>query len=84
VRLHGLPATQYAENGAPPARDDLPVFVTVLRATLQVKADFRAELAAVTVAVAQGVGRRPGRVPVQYAPPAAGRQAFGDSAVPSA
>lgn len=79
VRLRPLPAAQYAENAsvAAGADADLPVFVTVLHAHPPA-GDARAnEAALLTAAVAQAIGRAAERVHVQYAPPGAGRQAFG-------
>lgn len=77
VRLRLLERLAYAENGVSLDAGDGPVFVTVLHAHLPQGAALQAELAAVTQAVAHSVGRAADRVHVQYAPPGAGRQAFG-------
>lgn len=77
VRLRPLPMAQYAENGAAVAGDEGPVFVSVLHAHPPEGAARAHEAAALTRAIAGVLGRRPERVHVQYAPAAAGRQAFG-------
>ena len=74
LRLHSLHA--YAENGGLPA-GAAPVFVTVLHARPPAGQALRAEIAAVTAAVAAVVGRPRERVHVEYAAPGAGRIAFG-------
>ena len=77
VRLHSLPSSSYAENDVPLGPGELPVFVTVLH-THPPQNDARAkEAMEVTRCVASCVERPPERVHVQYAPAAAGRQAFG-------
>ena len=82
VRLRTLPASQYAENDAAVAPADAPAFVTVLHARPP-EAEARAmEVSALTQALAAALGRAPERVHVQYAPAAAGRQAFGGKLVP--
>ena len=82
VRLRTLPASQYAENDAAVAPADAPAFVTVLHARPP-ETDARAlEVTALTQALATVLGRAPERVHVQYAPAAAGRQAFGGKLVP--
>jgi hypothetical protein len=77
VRLHVLSSTHYAENDVTLAASDLPAFATVLRAHLPAGKALVAEAAALTAAIASCVGRPAERVHVQYAPAAAGRQAFG-------
>ena len=77
VRLRLLDRMAYAESGVSPVAGDGPVFVTVLHARLPEGAALQAELTAVTQAVARSVGRAADSVHVQYAPPGAGRQAFG-------
>lgn len=77
VRVHTLDASCYAENGVLVDMTELPVFVTVLHATLPVGAALEADVAAVTQAVAAWVERKVERVHVTYAPAGAGRQAFG-------
>ena len=81
VRIRDLPASAYAENEAEAATDGDPVFVTVLHAHPPEGAMRATEVAAVTRAVADWVRRDPRRVHVQYAPAAAGRQAFGGTLV---
>jgi phenylpyruvate tautomerase PptA (4-oxalocrotonate tautomerase family) len=81
VRLRRLPASAYAENEVEPAGEDHPVFVTLLHARPPEGAARAAEVRAVTQAVADWVRRDPQRVHVQYAPAAAGRQAFGGTLV---
>ena len=81
VKLRYLSSTQYAENETIAQTSELPVFVTVLHAHLPQSEALTAEAKAVTVAVAQFLGRAADRVHVQYAPPAAGRQAFGGTVV---
>jgi phenylpyruvate tautomerase PptA (4-oxalocrotonate tautomerase family) len=77
VRLRTLPAAHYAENGSAVAPDELPVFATVLHARPPQGEVLAAELDALTQALAACLGRATQRVHVQYAPAAAGRQAFG-------
>ena len=77
VRIRFLSSTAYAENDAVVSSSELPVFVTVLHAQPPTGPSLVAEVAAVTSVVAQCVSRLPERVHVQYAPAAAGRQAFG-------
>ena len=77
VRLRWLDAAAYAENRSPMSEAQLPVFVTVLHAQLPAGDALAVQALAVTRAVAQCLSCPPERVHVQYAPPAAGRQAFG-------
>lgn len=77
VRVRYLAQNAYAENGIEIAPSELPVFVTVLQAHPQQGAALTTEMIAVTDAVANLVARPRARVHVQYAPAAAGRQAFG-------
>jgi phenylpyruvate tautomerase PptA (4-oxalocrotonate tautomerase family) len=81
VRLRVLPASQYAENDATLGPDQLPAFVTVLHAWPPEGEALAGEVAALTQALATGLGRAPERVHVQYAPAGAGRQAFGGKLV---
>lgn len=76
VRFHPLPAEHYAENGGP-LQGALPVFVTILHARPPTGEALKAEVAALTQAVAGVCGRPAQRVHVEYAPAAAGRIAFG-------
>lgn len=77
VRLRFIDGKHYAENDASVSSFEFPVFVTVLHAHLPIAAALATEVAVLTTTVAQIVGRPPERVHVQYAPAAAGRQAFG-------
>jgi hypothetical protein len=77
VRLRRLEGADYAENGIAPGAGGGPVFVTVLQAHPPTGAALAAEMGAVTQAVALCIGRAPERVHVDYAPPGAGRVAFG-------
>lgn len=82
VRLRRLPAADYAENHSPTLADDaLPVFVTVLHAQLPEGAAMVEQLVRITAAVADVLACPLQRVHVQYAPAAAGRQAFGGTLV---
>ena len=84
VRLRYLDRQAYAENLVSFAAmniDDLPVFVTVLAAHSPAMPALRDEVLKITEVVATCVGRSSQRVHVQYAPPAAGRQAFGGTLV---
>jgi len=77
VRLRWLEADCYAENGLSIAESELPVFVTVLHARWPEGPALQAELEALTRTTAAAFGCAAERVHVQYAPPGAGRQAFG-------
>lgn len=79
VKLRYLPASDYAENGVRCQAEDLPVFVTVLLAHLP--ADMQTQVQALGLAVAGVLQCSPERVHLQYAPAAAGRQAFGGNLV---
>lgn len=81
VRFRVLPADCYAENDAPIPTAALPVFVTVLHARPPQGSALAAEADAVTRAVAAWLAMPRERVHVGYAPPAAGRQAFGGTLV---
>ena len=81
VRLRYLNNRCYAENLAAPLRVELPVFVTVLLAHPPEESALAEQVAAVTKAVANSVGRSREVVHVQYAPAAGGRQAFGGELV---
>lgn len=73
VRLHLI---HHAENGGPLAGAQ-PVFVTLMHAHPPTGDALRAEVMAVTEAVAQVSGRPRERVHLEYAAPGAGRMAFG-------
>lgn len=77
VRLRYLGSAAYAENQSVVGTDELPVFVTVLHAHLPEGEALAAEARAITSALANCLARSTERVHVQYAPAAAGRQAFG-------
>ena len=81
VRVRHLPSTAYAENECEPGAELLPVFVTVLQAHWPEGARLAEQIHQVTHAVASCLSRPPERVHVQYAPEAAGRQAFGGNLV---
>jgi len=81
VRLRFLGSASYAENHVAVSKAELPAFVTVLHARPPVESALASEVSALTDAVAQVVGRPVERVHVQYAPAAAGRQAFGGQLV---
>lgn len=81
VRVRTLAATDYAENQTTVDTEALPVFVAVLHLQPPEGEQRAREVAAVTSAVAACLGRSPARVHVQYAPAAAGRQAFGGTLV---
>jgi len=74
VRLN--PIAHYAENGGP-LEGEPPVFVRILHAHPPVGEALKAEVAALTIAVAQASGRPAYRVHLEYAAPGAGRIAFG-------
>jgi hypothetical protein len=77
VRLHFLDSNAYAENDVTVGLSELPAFVTILHAHPPIGAALIAEVKAVTETVARLIVRPSERVHVQYAPGAAGRQAFG-------
>jgi phenylpyruvate tautomerase PptA (4-oxalocrotonate tautomerase family) len=77
VRLRVLAAAHYAENDASVAPDELPVFVTVLHARPPEGDALATQAVALTQALATILGCELQRVHVQFAPGAAGRQAFG-------
>ena len=81
VRLSLLSSSAYAENECSLSEDELPVFATVLHAHPPEGEALAAEVKAITVAIANCLSRSPERVHVQYAPAAAGRQAFGGKLV---
>ena len=81
VRMRTLDAACYAENESTLPEGELPVFATVLHAHPPVGAALAAEVRALTGAIAACCACPSERVHVQYAPAAAGRQAFGGSLV---
>jgi hypothetical protein len=81
LRLHALPGSNYAENGAPLAPSELPIFVTVLHARRPEDDALRVQALALTQAVAAAVARAQTQVHVTYAASGAGRMAFGGNLV---
>jgi phenylpyruvate tautomerase PptA (4-oxalocrotonate tautomerase family) len=81
VRLHLLGRDSYAENGCVVEADALPVFVTVLKRQVPLGTELQAEIASLTQAIAQVVGRPVASVHVEYAAAAADRLAFGGKLV---
>ena len=77
VRLRMLPRDAYAENDALVDEAELPVFVALLDRQPPVGAELQSEVAALTHAIAQVVGRPANCVHVEFAPAAVGRVAFG-------
>lgn len=77
VRLHHLPADQYAENAPPAYVPPPPVFVEVLSADQPMGALLAAEVEGLTNAVAVACGRSVGQVHILYQPSARGRLALG-------
>lgn len=81
VRVRFLPSSAYAENECDVDTEELPTFVTVLQAHWPVGDALAEQVRQVTQAVAACLSVPPERVHVQYAPEAAGRQAFGGNLV---
>jgi phenylpyruvate tautomerase PptA (4-oxalocrotonate tautomerase family) len=81
VRLHSLGRNDYAENERIVDAGELPVFVTVLKRQVPFGAELQAEVASLTQAIAQVVGRPAASVHVEYAAAAASRLAFGGKLV---
>lgn len=77
LRLQALPSSHYAQNSGDPAQPELPVFVTVLHAHAKKGAELQAQAHALAQVVAGAIGRPRTQVHIEYAPPAAGRMAFG-------
>lgn len=77
VRVRSIARDQYAENDATLEAAQSPVFVTILKEQTPRRAELEREVAALTRAVAQVVGRPATCVHIEYAPAAAGRLAFG-------
>lgn len=74
VRLDGI--GHYAENGGP-LEGEPPVFVRMLHARPPVGEALKAEITALTAAIAAAAGRPTHLVHLEYAPAGAGRVAFG-------
>jgi phenylpyruvate tautomerase PptA (4-oxalocrotonate tautomerase family) len=81
VRLRLLPRDGYAENDALVDAAELPVFVTLLERQPPTGAELQAEVAALTHAIAQVIGRPATCVHVEYLPAAVGRVSFGGKLV---
>ena len=77
VRLQTLPREQYAENNVVTHDGDLPVFVTILLANPPIGSQRETQAHTICHAVAKVIRHPPERVHVEYAPPGAGRIAFG-------
>jgi phenylpyruvate tautomerase PptA (4-oxalocrotonate tautomerase family) len=81
VRMSRRAASLYAENGVPPHLTPHPVFVSVLHAHPPEGEARKAEIHAITAAVAACTGRDIEAIHVAYAPAGAGRMAFGGNLV---
>ena len=81
IRLRSCRRDEYAENNAPVAADELPVFVTLLQRKPPAGAQLRSEVAELTRVIAQVIGRPSSCVHIEYAPAAAGRMSFGGELV---
>jgi hypothetical protein len=81
LRLQVVPANQFAENGDEVRSDELPVFLTVLHANPKEGAELQAEATALAKAVAETLAMPRTRVHIEYAPPGAGRVAFGGNLI---
>ena len=77
VKVQFLPRQNYAENGGGPPEGVLPVFVFVLKRDVPRGDALKAEISALTKAIAAVCDRAEENVHVVYEPPAAGRVAFG-------
>lgn len=77
VTLAELPGHCYAENGCAVADTPRPVFVRITQAGDAAPADRAAEACALVTALAPLLARDPTQVHLIYAPPGAGRIAFG-------
>ena len=81
VRVRSLPLDAYAENDAAIPPGEAPVFVQVLKRRVPDGAELAAEVGALTLAIADVVGRSVSRIHVGYEVAAAGRMAFGGTLV---
>lgn len=81
VRVRVLPSSAYAENDQAVGSEQLPVFITILQAHWPTGDAMAEQVHQVTQAAASCLGIPLERVHVQYAPEAAGRQAFGGKIV---
>lgn len=80
IKVRGLPANQYAENGGTPT-GVYPVFVAIIKSTLPLAEEMQKEVERITGAVAQLCNRSSENVHVIYQPEARGRLAFGGKIV---
>jgi len=80
VRVRGLPADHYAENGGMP-EGAYPVFVSIIKSELPTRDEMQKEVEKITGAVAQICGRPSENVHVIYQPQGKGRVAFGGKIV---
>jgi GNAT superfamily N-acetyltransferase len=83
VRLHIIPSDRYAENGAEVDVAELPAFIRILHSRPPTGTALAEEAARVCAVVAAALDRDSSRVHVEYAPPGAGRIAFGGKLAPS-
>ncbi len=77
VRLHLLPAAQYAENGIPPDATPHPVFVSVIKADLPAGDALVGESTHLATALAALCGRPVENVHIFWEQAGQGRVAFG-------
>ena len=81
VRIRSLRRDEYAENNALVEAAELPIFVTLLKRHPPAGAELDSEVAALTHAIAQVIGRPHSCVHIEYAPAAVGRLSFGGKLV---
>jgi phenylpyruvate tautomerase PptA (4-oxalocrotonate tautomerase family) len=81
VRLRALAPGAYAESAGGARLQAMPVFVTVTRRQVPARPALVREIDALTHAIAGVLHRPPERIHIEYAPPAAGRIAFGGTLV---
>ncbi|MBL8519805.1 MAG: hypothetical protein JNK75_03955 [Betaproteobacteria bacterium] len=81
VRLSFRAADAYAENGIDAAATPAPVFATILHAHLPDADGLAREAGNLARTISEVVGCHADRVHVVYAPPGAGRVAFGGALV---
>lgn len=77
VKLQLLSAEQYAEDAGGPPEGVAPVFVSVLKATLEEPETLSIEAQSLAQAIGQVLKRPPENVHIFYEPPGRGRVAFG-------
>ena len=81
VKLHCLPADQYAENDGGPTEGALPVLVSLLQAEVPTGQILEQQVSALTAAVAECTGRPHENVHLIFEPSGVGRVAFGGKLV---